>query len=45
VSFTLEGYSLQDEAFLSWFAHTVPSYGIHGLYSYLGTFTEPADTC
>jgi hypothetical protein len=45
VSFNVHGYSLQDEAFFSWFAHNVRSYGIHGLYSYLGTFTEPADTC
>jgi hypothetical protein len=45
VSFTVNGYSLQDEAFKSWFAHDLPSVGINGQYSYLGTFTSPAPLC
>jgi hypothetical protein len=36
---------LQDEAFLSWFAHQVPSIGYKGRYSYLGTFSSPATVC
>ena len=44
-AFTVDGYQLQDETFLSWFAHEVPSIGIDGDYSYLGTFTQPAPTC
>jgi hypothetical protein len=45
VGFQQNGYQLQDEAFLSWFAHDVPSIGIKGQYSYLGTFTEPSPLC
>jgi hypothetical protein len=45
VSFEANGYQLQDEAFLSWFAHQVPSIGIGGQYTYLGTFTEPSPLC
>jgi hypothetical protein len=45
VGFEVNGYQLQDEAFLSWFAHQVPSIGINGQYSYLGTFTEPSPGC
>jgi hypothetical protein len=45
VGFQQDGYQLQDEAFLSWFAHQVPSIGIKGQYSYLGTFTEPSPLC
>jgi hypothetical protein len=45
VGFQQNGYQLQDEAFLSWFAHEVPSIGIKGQYSYLGTFTEPSPLC
>jgi hypothetical protein len=45
VGFGVNGYQLQDEAFLSWFAHQVPSIGINGQYSYLGTFTEPSPLC
>jgi hypothetical protein len=45
VSFTVNGYHPQDEAFLSWFAHQTPSIGIRGRYSYLGTFTAPSPLC
>jgi hypothetical protein len=45
IGFQQNGYQLQDEAFLSWFAHDVPSIGIKGQYSYLGTFTEPSPLC
>jgi hypothetical protein len=44
-TFAQNGYQLQDEAFLSWFAHQVPSIGIDGQYSYLGTFTQPSPQC
>lgn len=37
--FQENGYSLQDEAFFSWFARQTPSIGYQGYYSYLGTFT------
>jgi hypothetical protein len=45
ITFDVNGYRLQDEAFLSWFAHDNPSIGIKGLYSYLGTFTSPSTLC
>ena len=45
VAFVQDGYHLQDEAFLSWFAREVPSTGILGRYTYLGTFAEPAPAC
>lgn len=45
VSFTVNGYSLQDEAFKSWFAHDTPSTGINGQYTYLGTFASPSPLC
>lgn len=39
--FTMNGYTLQDVAFFSWFMHQ-PSIGYSGYYSYLGTFkTHP----
>jgi hypothetical protein len=44
-AFEVNGYQLQDEAFLSWFAHQAPSIGIGGQYSYLGTFTQPSPLC
>jgi hypothetical protein len=44
-TFTMNGYQLQDEAFLSWFAHQEPSIGIKGQYTYLGTFTQPSPLC
>jgi hypothetical protein len=45
VTFTVKGYHLQDEAFFSWFAKQVPSVGINGQYTYLGTFSGPTSTC
>lgn len=45
VSFDVNGYSLQDEAFLSWFAHDTPSIGINSQYTYLGTFNAPSPLC
>jgi hypothetical protein len=44
-AFTVKGYQLQDEAFLSWFAHQEPSIGINGQYTYLGTFGSPSPPC
>lgn len=38
-------YHLQDEAFLTWYMHTTPSYSVNGFYSYLGTFTTPSTLC
>ena len=45
VGFDIGKYHLQDEAFFSWFAHQIPSLGINGYYSYLGTFTTVATIC
>jgi hypothetical protein len=45
VNFEKDGYHLQDEAFLSWFAHDEPSIGINGQYTYLGTFDSPSTLC
>ena len=45
VSFTVNGYHPQDEAFLSWFAHQTPSIGIRERYTYLGTLTSPSPLC
>jgi hypothetical protein len=45
VSFNVNGYHPQDEAFFSWFSHDVPSIGLMGRYSYLGTFTSPSPNC
>jgi hypothetical protein len=45
VNFVVNGYHLQDEAFLSWFAHQSPSSSYDGRYTYLGTFSSPASTC
>jgi hypothetical protein len=45
VTFVQDGYHLQDEAFLSWFARQVPSIGISGGYSYLGTLSGPSASC
>jgi hypothetical protein len=44
-AFEVNGYQLQDEAFLSWFARQEPSIGINGQYTYLGTFTQPPPVC
>jgi hypothetical protein len=45
VTFTVNGYHPQDEAFFSWFAKQVPSVGINGQFTYLGTFSGPTPTC
>lgn len=45
IGFQVNGYQLQDEAFLSWFSRQTPSIGINGWYSYLGTFTQPSPSC
>lgn len=45
VGFQVNGYQLQDEAFLSWFAKQPTSIGINGQYTYLGTFTQPSPVC
>jgi hypothetical protein len=44
-TFTSNGYHLQDEAFLSWFARQVPSTAMGGMYSFLGTLTAPPAVC
>ena len=44
-TFADNGYHLQDEAFLSWFARQVPSMGLGGMYSFLGTLTAPPPIC
>jgi hypothetical protein len=45
VSFTVNGYHPQDEAFFSWFARQTPSIAINGLYTYLGTFKTYSPHC
>jgi len=45
VHFSKNGYSLQDEAFFSWFARDRPSQGINGWYTYLNTFDSPSRSC
>jgi hypothetical protein len=45
VAFDVGGYQLQDEAFLSWFAHQSPSLGQDGRYSFLGALTAPSPLC
>jgi hypothetical protein len=45
VSMLQDGFHLQDEAFLSWFAHEVPSTARGGAYSFFGTLTAPASAC
>jgi hypothetical protein len=44
-TFVQDGDHLQDEAFLSWFSHEVPSTAIGGRYSFLGTLTAPPAVC
>lgn len=38
-------YHLQDEVFLPWYLHTTPSFSVNGMYTYLGTFTDPSQLC
>jgi hypothetical protein len=45
VAFEVNGYHPEDEVFFSWFARQVPSLGIHGLYTYLGTFNTVPPVC
>src|SRR3989441_8899465 len=45
VNFKVNGYHLQDEAFLSWFARQSPSTAINSLYTYLGTFRTVSPSC
>jgi hypothetical protein len=44
-AFHKRGYSLQDEAFFSWFARERHSQGINGQYTYLDNFSRPAEGC
>jgi hypothetical protein len=44
-SFNKNGYSLQDEAFFSWFAREDPSQGINGWYTLRNNFSGPAQGC
>jgi hypothetical protein len=45
VNFIVNGYHLQDEVFLSWFAHQSPSPAYGGRYTYLDTFSTLPSTC
>jgi hypothetical protein len=45
LAFDVGGYQLQDEAFLSWFAHQTPSLGIDGQYTFLGALSAPSPLC
>ena len=38
-------YHVQDLTFTSWFYHQIPSTGVNGWYSFLGTFLAPAAPC
>jgi hypothetical protein len=44
-SFVVNGYHLQDEAYLSWFLHTRPSPAANGYYSFAGNFRTPSGLC
>jgi len=44
-SIVKDGFHLQDEAFLSWFAHEVPATALDGAYSFFVTLTAPASGC
>jgi hypothetical protein len=44
-SFVVNGYHLQDEAYLSWFLHTHPSPAANGFYSFAGNFRSPSALC
>ncbi len=45
IALTVNGYHPQDMTFFSWFARQAPSIGIHGQYTYLGTFTTFSPSC
>ena len=45
VLFTKSGYTFEDAAFLSWFAHDSPSIGINGQYDLLGQLPSHAASC
>jgi hypothetical protein len=38
-------YHLQDEAFVTYFLHTSPSFSVNGWYSFIGTFTTFSTLC
>ena len=38
-------YHLQDEAFLTWYLHTVPSFSVSGWYTFLNTFPTFSTLC
>jgi hypothetical protein len=38
-------YHLQDEAFVTYFLHTSPSFSMNGWYSFIGTFTKFSTLC
>jgi hypothetical protein len=38
-------YHLQDEVFLPWYLHTVPSFSVNGSYTFLGTFPTFSALC
>ena len=45
MTFVKDGYHLQDEAFLAWFAREVPSTALGGMYSLIGTLTAVPPVC
>ena len=44
-SFVVNGFHLQDEAYLFWFLHTQPSPAANGYYTFVNNFTTPAALC
>jgi hypothetical protein len=43
--FTMDGYVLQDIAYVDWFAREIPSVALNGNYDVLGRFVVPASDC
>jgi hypothetical protein len=43
--FTVNGYTFEDAAFLSWFSRQSPSSAIQGQYDLLNVLTSPASSC
>lgn len=43
--FTVNGYTFEDAAFLSWFSRDLHSIGIEGRYDLLGQLKQPATSC